>query len=319
MTPDTPHLSVVVPCYRDAAILPETHRRLRAVLDAIGRRHEIIYVDDGSPDGTRGALRALHAGDPGHVVMLGLARNFGQHAAISAGLAAARGEVVVTIDSDLETPPEEIPGLLAALADGADIACGKRAARDQSMVRALGSRVISGLLSRDTGVHQSDYGCMLRAYRRDLVQRMLGCGDSPRYLPALASLFSKRAVEVEISLAPAVAGKAGSRYSLLRLARVAMDIATGYTRAPSLMLWASAATLGAVSAAILAGALAAAGQARLALGLAGTVLAVGALLMAGLAVLAECAQRLIVQSQGRPLHVVDERLGGEAGAGGPVR
>ena len=144
MTSLPPQLSVVVPCYCDAAILPETHRRLRAVLDATGRRHEIIYVDDGSPDGTRGALRALYAGDPGHVVMLGLARNFGQHAAISAGLAVARGEVVVTIDSDLETPPEEIPKLIDALADGADIACGKRAARDQSAVRALGSRVISG-------------------------------------------------------------------------------------------------------------------------------------------------------------------------------
>ena len=168
-----PALSVVVTLYNEAASLDELYRRTVATLDPLDRPYELIFVDDGSTDGTFAELERLHSADS-RVRAVRFKRNFGQHPAMHAGLARARGEIVVTMDGDLQNMPEDIPKLLAAVASGYDVASGRRAARRDSWGRTLPSRLINGMLRRFTGVQISDFGCAFNAYRREVVTPMLG-------------------------------------------------------------------------------------------------------------------------------------------------
>ncbi len=225
----TPDISVVIPVYNEARVLPELMLRVATALNAGDRSYEVIFVDDGSTDGSLALLTAAATRDP-HVVVVELQRNFGQHAAIFAGFEHVRGDYIVTLDADLQNPPEEISRLIAKLDEGFDAVGGWRRQRCDSPLRKLPSRVINLVMSRATGVALNDYGCMLRAYRRPVVEAMRKCGEVSSFIPALANLFAKRVCEVEVGHAERTAG--ASKYSLARLIRLNFDLMTGFSLFP---------------------------------------------------------------------------------------
>src|SRR5207245_11495859 len=165
----TPYLSVVVPVYNEQENLKALHRRIADAVGPLSRAWELILVDDGSRDRSREVLETIQRDDPEHVRVVELLRNFGQHAAVFAGFSRTSGEVIVTLDADLQNPPEEIPVLLRKIDEGYDVVGGYRSAREDSWFRRAASRIVNRLTARATGVKMRDYGCMLRAYRRPIV------------------------------------------------------------------------------------------------------------------------------------------------------
>ena len=224
-----PELSVVVTLYDEAGSLDELYRRTTATLEGLGRPYELIFVDDGSTDGTFATLERLHAADPHHLRAVRFKRNFGQHPAMHAGLARARGDIVVTMDGDLQNAPEDIPKLVAAVESGYDVASGRRAARRDSWGRTLPSRLINGMLRRFTGVQISDFGCAFNAYRRDVVTPMLGAIGKQKFTKALVLSGGASVVEVDVDHAARVGA---SRYSPLRLTRLALHVLAGFWPQP---------------------------------------------------------------------------------------
>src|SRR5579862_8930592 len=210
-----PELSVVVTVLNEAASVDELYRRAVAAL--AGHTFELVFVDDGSTDGTFAALARLHAGDP-RVRAVRLKRNFGQHPAMHAGLARARGSAIVTMDGDLQNAPEEIPKLLAAL-ERADVASGRRVGRRDPLRRTLPSRLINTLLRRFTGVPISDFGCAFNAYRRDAIEPLFGSIGKQKFTKALVLRSGASVEEVDVSH---TASDRGSSYSPLRLVRLAL-------------------------------------------------------------------------------------------------
>ena len=223
-----PSVSVVVTLYEEGATLEELHRRLTAALGVLDEPYEILYVDDGSTDGTFATLERLHAGDP-HIRAVRLKRNAGQHPAMHAGLSRARGAIVVTMDGDLQNPPEDVPRLLEAIEAGYDVASGRRAARHDSWGRTLPSRLINGMLRRFTGVAISDFGCAFNAYRREAVEPMLGAIGRQKFTKALVLSGGASVVEVDVGHA---ARQGASRYSPLRLTRLALHVLAGFWPQP---------------------------------------------------------------------------------------
>ena len=223
-----PEISVVVTLFDEAESLDELYRRTVSSLDAARRRYEIIFVDDGSTDGTFAELERLHASDK-RVRAVRFRRNFGQHPAMHAGLARARGDVVVTMDGDLQNAPEDIPKLVAAVDEGADVASGRRIARRDSWGRTLPSKLINGMLRRFTGVAVSDFGCAFNAYRRDAITPMLGAIGKQKFTKALVLSGGGRVVEVDVQHA---ARHGSSRYSPLRLTRLALHVLAGFWPQP---------------------------------------------------------------------------------------
>jgi undecaprenyl-phosphate 4-deoxy-4-formamido-L-arabinose transferase len=223
-----PTLSVVVTLFDEAATLEELHRRLTETLEAFDRPYEVLYVDDGSTDGSFAILERLHAGDP-HVRAVRLKRNAGQHPAMHAGLSRARGAIVVTMDGDLQNPPEDVPRLVEAVEAGYDVASGRRAARHDSWGRTLPSRLINGMLRRFTGVAISDFGCAFNAYRREAVEPMLGSIGRQKFTKALVLSGGASVVEVDVDHAPR---EGASRYSPLRLTRLALHVLAGFWPQP---------------------------------------------------------------------------------------
>ena len=224
-----PELSVVIPVYNEAATLTDLHARLARVLKEIGRPCEIVFVDDGSTDRSAELLRALHAQDP-TVRVVRFNRNYGQHAAVFAGMEHTRGDVVVTLDADLQNPPEEIPALLRRLEDGFDVVGGARVNRHDAWFRRSASRLVNRATSAIVGVRMTDYGCMLRAYRRSVVDQIVACHEISRFIPALANTFAAAVTEIPVAHAPRRHGR--SKYGLLRLLRLNMDLMTGFSLLP---------------------------------------------------------------------------------------
>lgn len=223
-----PELSVVVTLLNEASTLDELYGRTVAALEGLGRPYELIFVDDGSSDGTFAALERLHASDA-RVRAVRFKRTFGQHPAMHAGLSRARGEIVVTMDGDLQNQPEDIPRLLEALDAGYDVASGRRAARHDSWGRTLPSRLINGMLRRFTGVAISDFGCAFNAYRRDAIEPMLGAIGRQKFTKALVLSGGATVSEVDVGHA---ARRGSSRYSPLRLTRVALHVLAGFWPQP---------------------------------------------------------------------------------------
>lgn len=218
-----PVISVVVPVLDEKENLGPLHSRLARVLDRLGCSSEIVFVDDGSHDGSFDVLRRLHKADE-RVRVLRFSRNFGQTAAFSAGFAEARGNLIVTMDADLQNAPEDIPLLLAKLREGYDLACGWRVQRrDAVLTRQLPSIVANRLIGRITGVRLHDYGCSLKAYRRDVVKGIRLYGELHRFIPALAP-GEIHIAEVPVSHFPRTYGH--SKYNLGRTFRVLADILT---------------------------------------------------------------------------------------------
>jgi undecaprenyl-phosphate 4-deoxy-4-formamido-L-arabinose transferase len=225
-----PEISVVIPVFNEEDNLRELGERLIRTLTAMGRPFEIIFVDDGSTDRSWQLLSDLNGQYPQYIRALQFHRNFGQHQAIFAGFQAARGKVMVTLDADLQNPPEEIPRLVAKLDEGYDTVGGWRENRRDSLFRRLPSQLVNYVMSRVTGVKLRDYGCMLRAYRREVVDSINQCQESSSFIPALANLFSHRVAEIPVGHAERERGT--SKYSLIKLLRLNFDLMTGFSNLP---------------------------------------------------------------------------------------
>ncbi len=226
---EAPAVSIVVPVFDESAGLAPFDARLSAVCDRLDRSVEVIYVDDGSRDRSLDVLTAIAERDP-RVTVVALARNVGQHAAVLAGFAHARGDVVVTIDADLQNPPEEIPRLLAEIDAGYDAVGTRREGRVDPAFRRAVSATVSRLASLAVGVPMTDCGSMLRAYRRPVVDAVVQLADRALFIPALAAWVARRPTEIAIGHGPRVAGK--SRYSPLRFMRLGFDLMTGFSLVP---------------------------------------------------------------------------------------
>ncbi len=223
-----PELSVVVTVFDEAATLEELIRRSTAALEPLGRAYELLVVDDGSTDGTFAVVERLHERDA-RVRGVRLKRNVGQHPAMHAGLVRARGAIIVTMDGDLQNPPEDIPRLVEAIDAGYDVASGRRAARHDSWGRTVPSRLINGMLRRFTRVDVADFGCAFNAYRRSAIEPMLGAIGRQKFTKALILSGGASVVEVDVGHAPR---QGASRYSPLRLTRLALHVLAGFWPQP---------------------------------------------------------------------------------------
>ncbi len=216
-------LSIVVPLYNEEDNVQPLHRHLRPVLDGLGYPYEIIFVDDGSSDGTFPALRRIAESDQ-TVRVARLRRNFGQTAAMAAGFDLARGEVIVTLDGDLQNDPADIPLLMTKLEEGYDIVSGWRKSRQDSFSRTFPSRIANWLISRTTNVCLHDYGCTLKAYRSEVVKNLRLYGEMHRFIPAIANGFGVSVAELPVRHHPRRHGK--SKYGIARTLKVLLDLLT---------------------------------------------------------------------------------------------
>jgi undecaprenyl-phosphate 4-deoxy-4-formamido-L-arabinose transferase len=219
-------MSVVIPCYNEELNVATLVGRLFKTLDQMGRTYEVIFVDDGSRDKTLPLLVEATRDRP-NVRIVELARNCGQHAAIFAALAASKGNCVITLDADLQNPPEEIPKLLAKIDEGYDVVGGWRKKRDDPFFRRFASKIVNSMIRRATGVYLNDYGCMLRAYSRPVAKRMARSSEVTSFIPALANQLAGKVTEVEVEHAARAAGE--SKYSLVKLVKLQFDLMTGFS------------------------------------------------------------------------------------------
>jgi undecaprenyl-phosphate 4-deoxy-4-formamido-L-arabinose transferase len=229
-TSPEPYISVVIPVYNEEENLRELAERLMRTLTTMGKPFEIILVDDGSSDRSWDLLTELHDQYPQNLRALQFNRNFGQHQAIFAGFQAARGRVMITLDADLQNPPEEIPRLVAKIEEGYDTVGGWREHRRDSWFRRLPSHLVNVVMSRVTGTKLRDYGCMLRAYRREVIDSINQCHESSSFIPALANLYSHRVAEIPVGHVERERGQ--SKYSLIKLLRLNFDLMTGFSNFP---------------------------------------------------------------------------------------
>jgi undecaprenyl-phosphate 4-deoxy-4-formamido-L-arabinose transferase len=225
-----PDVSVVVPVYNEEAVLPALFARLYPALDALGRSYEVIFVNDGSRDRSAALLREQFEQRPDVTRVILFNGNFGQHLAIMAGFEASRGERVVTLDADLQNPPEEIGKLLAKMDEGYDYVGAVRSERHDTAFRRHASRLMNALRERTTRIRMTDQGCMLRAYSRAIVDTINACREINTFIPALAYTFAQRPTEVEVAHEERAAGE--SKYSLYKLVRLNFDLVTGFTTMP---------------------------------------------------------------------------------------
>lgn len=223
-------VSVVVPVYNEEANLPALLPRLLPVLRGLGRPFEVVFADDGSRDRSLELLKKAAAENPGVVKVVELVRNAGQHMAILAGFTVTDGEYVLTLDADLQNPPEEIPKLVDAMDEGHDVVGTIRQGRRDTIFRRVASRLVNRTTALITGMRLNDYGCMLRGYHRDVVDVMAASDEASTFIPALAQQYARRPVEIPVSHAERTAGE--SKYSLYKLVRLNFDLMTGFSVVP---------------------------------------------------------------------------------------
>src|ERR1700684_2907270 len=226
----TPKLSVVIPVYNEEAVLPTLFARLYPALDALQMPFEIVYVNDGSKDKSVALLRQQFQARPHETRVVLFHANFGQHSAVMAGLAYARGEYVVTLDADLQNPPEEIGKLVGKLDQGYDYVGTIRQQRQDSLWRRTLSKVINKIREWITPVRITDQGCMMRGYSRSVVTALNQTREVNTFIPALASLYAMNPIEVPIAHEERFAGR--SKYSLYSLIRLNFDLITGFSVVP---------------------------------------------------------------------------------------
>ena len=216
-------LSIVIPVFNEEENVPLLAEEIRRALDPQGIAYEVVAVDDGSTDGTWAQLESVRAQDP-RWVLVGLRRNFGQTAAMSAGFDHARGDVIVTLDGDLQNDPADIPRLLALTKDHDVVSGWRKHRQDPFLSRRLPSMLANWLISRVTGVRLHDYGCTLKAYRREVVEHLRLYGEMHRFIPAIASWMGISLAEVETHHRPRRFGR--SKYGIARTLRVILDLIT---------------------------------------------------------------------------------------------
>ena len=227
-------VSVVIPVFNEQESLPELIRRTSAACEKLGKDYEILLIDDGSSDNSAQLMMNASQAPNSHIVSILLNRNYGQHSAIMAGFSHVTGDLIITLDADLQNPPEEIPRLVATADEGFDVVGTVRQNRQDSVFRKTASRMINHLIQRTTGKAMGDYGCMLRAYRRHIVDAMLHCQERSTFIPILANIFARRATEIPVHHAEREF--VDSKYSFMRLINLMYDLVTCLTTTPLRML-----------------------------------------------------------------------------------
>lgn len=228
-----PMISLVIPVYNEEKNLHILMDRIRPVMQGMGRPYEIIFIDDGSRDSSLSILKGL-AGEAA-VKVVELVRNYGQHAAILAGFSVVTGDIIITLDADLQNPPEEIPKLVKEMEAGSyDVVGTIRKGRKDSMFRIIPSKIINIIARRITKVRMTDWGCMLRAYRRPVVDRMIACHEHATFIPALATFFGKRVTEIEVAHDERAGGT--SNYPLRKLINLQFDLVSSFSDLPMKLL-----------------------------------------------------------------------------------
>jgi undecaprenyl-phosphate 4-deoxy-4-formamido-L-arabinose transferase len=227
-------VSIVIPVYNEEQSLPELLRRTEAACAQVSQPCEIILVDDGSRDDSAEILLEASQREGSPVVAVILNRNYGQHAAIMAGFEQCKGDLVITLDADLQNPPEEIPRLVTLAEQGYDVIGTVRGNRQDSALRRWPSKLINLAVQRSTGVAMTDYGCMLRAYRRSIVDAMLACRERSTFIPILANSFARHTTEVQVMHAEREHGE--SKYSAMKLINLMFDLVTCMTTTPLRLL-----------------------------------------------------------------------------------
>lgn len=309
-------ISAVLPVYNEVDNLVPLHSELTEALHALGRSYEIIYVDDGSRDGSFDVLKRLREGDP-HVRLVRFRRNFGQTAAVAAGLERTTGDIVLTLDSDCQNDPRDIGRLIAKLDEGYDLVSGWRQDRKDDFVsRRIPSLTANWIIRAITGVHVHDYGCMLKAYRGDVARELRLYGEMHRFIPAIAADRGARIAEIVVNHRARVAGT--SKYGISRVVRVVLDLLTVkflsvYSTRPIHIFGVWGVLIGGLGMAVMA----MLGFEKLVLGhpLAGRpiVLLAGLLVVTGvqlvtMGLLGEMLARTYHESQGKPIYVIAEDL-----------
>jgi len=231
---DCPAVSVVIPVFNEEQNLRELVERCLKACGETGGSFEIVLVDDGSSDASPRMIAEAAGQNAGKIVGVLLNRNYGQHAAVIAGFAESRGRTVVTLDADLQNPPEEIPNLVRKMAEGYDVVGTVRTPRHDALFRRAASRIVNRVARRATGVMMHDYGCMLRAYRRNVIDAVLQCPERSTFIPVLANGFARRATEIEVRHAERSNGD--SKYSLWKLINLQFDLLTSMTTFPLRLL-----------------------------------------------------------------------------------
>ena len=223
-------LSVIIPVYNEEAALPALFARLYPALDKLALPYEVIFVNDGSRDRSAAVLNSQFEARPDVTRVVLLAGNYGQHMAILAGFEKSRGAKMVTLDADLQNPPEEVGALVAKMNEGFDYVGTIRLDRQDSIFRTLPSRLLNRIRERTTRIKMTDQGCMLRGYSRGIINAINNCSEVNTYVPALAYTFAQRPTEIEVAHEERSAGD--SKYSLYKLMRLNFDIMTGYSLLP---------------------------------------------------------------------------------------
>ena len=307
-------VSVVVPVYNEEGNLPELIQRLTAVMDGLGRPYELIFVDDGSRDRSLEILEAAARERPGRMRVLELARNFGQHQAILAAFENVTGDVIVTLDADLQNPPEEIPKLLAKFDEGYDVVGGVRQNRQDSFLRKAASRIVNRATTLITRMRLTDFGCMLRAYSREVVEEINRCDEASTFIPALGQSFARRPTEVAVAHAARRHGE--SHYSLYRLIRLNFDLMTGFSLVPLQVfgLMGMAVAVGGVAFGLFlfVRRLIVGAEVEGVFTLFAILFTLLGIAMAGLGLVGEYVGRIYLQVRGRPRFRVRRIVGGEA-------
>ena len=223
-------LSVVIPVYNEQENLPLLFDRTYKVLDGLHIPYEIVFTNDGSTDESLRLLHQQYTARPDVSCVIDFENNYGQHMAIIAGFENATGDYIITMDADLQNPPEEIGKILTALQSGHDVVGTYRAHRQDSFFRKNASRIINGIRHAITNIEMKDQGCMLRGYARPIVQRILKTHESNMFIPATAQSYAKNPIEIEVAHAERAYGQ--SKYSLYSLIRLNFDLMTGYSLVP---------------------------------------------------------------------------------------
>ncbi len=223
-------ISLVIPVFNEEASFPELLRRCLTACRSMKRPFEIIFVDDGSSDNSRTMIEEAAASEADHVIGVFLNTNYGQHSAIMAGFAQASGEIIITLDADLQNPPEEIPRLVEAMTPETDVVGSVRINRQDTLFRRVASNLVNRMVRHYTGQAMRDYGCMLRAYRRRVVEAMLACRERSTFIPILANTFAGTTAEVDVAHASRQAGD--SKYGLWKLINLHFDLLTSMSTAP---------------------------------------------------------------------------------------
>lgn len=306
-------ISVVIPVYNEEKCLDELIHRCVTACEKTGKEFEVVLVDDGSADRSREILARASEKYDGHVVAVLLNRNYGQHTAVIAGFSEARGDVIITLDADLQNPPEEIPNLVTKMEEGYDVVGTVRENRQDTKFRKLASYMVNRVAQKSTGVLMHDYGCMLRAYRRPVIEAVLKCEERSTFIPVLANSFASRTTEIDVRHAERTEGE--SKYSVWKLVNLQFDLLTSMTTFPLRMftvIGTTVSALGVLFGAFLLGARLLFGAEWAAEGvftLFAVLFVITGIQLLGIGLIGEYIGRIYDDVRRRPRYFVQERLG----------